>query len=134
MAMLSQLGNYRNLGLLIARVGIGALMIFHGLPKITHPEKWAGLGEAMGSLHIHFLPVVWGFLAALTETVGGLFCVLGLWFRVVSLFMIFLFIVATMHHLNIGDGISGASHAIALGFMFIGFLFTGPGRFSVDKG
>jgi putative oxidoreductase len=116
------------------RVGIGAMMVFHGLPKITHPEKWAGLGSAMGSLHIHFWPTFWGFIAALTETIGGLFSILGLWFRLVSLFMIFLFIVATLHHFDTGSSIGEASEAIELGFVYIGLLFLGPGRFSVDKG
>lgn len=134
MALFSQLGNYRNAGLFIARTGIGAMMIFHGLPKIAHPEKWAGLGEAMGSLHIHFWPTFWGFVAALTETVGGLFSILGLWFRLVSLFMIFLFMVASLHHFNTGGDMGEASHAIELGFVYIGFLFLGPGKFSVDKG
>lgn len=133
MALLGQLGNYRNAGLFIMRTGVGAMMIYHGLPKISHPEKWAGLGEAMESLHIHFWPTFWGFMAALTETVGGLFSVLGLWFRMVSLFMIFLFVVATLQHLNSGDGVGEASHAIELCFVYIGFLFIGPGKFSVDK-
>ena len=133
MALFSQLGNYRNTGLFIMRAGIGAMMIFHGLPKLTHPEKWAGLGGAMDTLHIHFLPAFWGFMCAITETIGGLFSILGLWFRLVSIFMIFLFIIASMHHIDAGDGIGGASHAIELGFVYVGFLFLGPGRFSVDK-
>ena len=47
MALFSQLGNYKNTGLFLMRVGLGAMMIVHGLPKLTHPEKWAGLGSAM---------------------------------------------------------------------------------------
>lgn len=134
MALFGQLGNYKNGGLLVMRAGIGAMMIVHGMPKIAHYEKWAGLGESMGVLHIHFWPAFWGFMAALTETVGGLFTILGLWFRLVSLFMIFLFIVATLTHLNGGDGIGEASHAIELGFVYLGYLFLGPGKYSVDKG
>ena len=42
--------------------------------------------------------------------------------------------MATLHHLNGGDGIMGASEAIELGFTFFGFIFLGPGRFSIDKG
>ncbi len=134
MALFPQLNNYRNTGLLIMRAGIGAMMIFHGLPKITHPEKWAGLGEAMGTLHIHFLPAFWGFMCAVTETIGGLFTVMGLWFRLVSLLMVFTFIVASLHHINSGDGLGEASHAIELAFVYFGFMFIGPGKFSVDKG
>ncbi len=133
MALFSQLGNYRNAGLFIMRTGVGAMMIVHGLPKITHPEKWAGLGEAMGNLHIHFWPAFWGFMCAVTETVGGLFSILGLWFRLVSMFMVILFIVAALQHINGGDGIGEAAHAIELGCVYLGFMFVGPGKFSVDK-
>jgi len=134
MAMFSQLGNYKNTGLLIMRAGIGAMMVMHGLPKITHPEKWEGLGAAMHALHIYFWPTFWGFMCALTETIGGLFTMLGLWFRLVSIMMVFLFIIAVMHHLNAGDGVSGASEAIELGFAYFGLIFLGPGRYSIDKG
>ena len=115
------------------RAGIGGMMVVHGLPKITNPDSWAGLGAGMGALHIHFLPAFWGFMCALTETVGGLFTVLGLWFRLVALFMIFNFIVATLHDYDAG-GITKAAQAIELGFVYIGFLFIGPGKLSVDKG
>ena len=134
MALFSQLGNYRNAGLFIMRAGLGAMMIFHGLPKITHPERWAGLGESMGNFHIHFLPAFFGFMCALIETVGGLFSILGLWFRLVCMFLIIVFIVAAVKHINAGEGLGKAAEAIELGFAYIGLFFLGPGRFSVDKG
>ena len=109
------------------------MMIVHGLPKLTHPDKWAGLGDAMGNLHIHFIPAFWGFMCALTETVGGLFCILGLWFRLVCLFMLFNFIVAALVHLKGGDGIDGAAHALELCFAFAGLFFVGAGKYSVDR-
>lgn len=134
MALLSQLGNYKNGGLLVMRIGLGVMMVVHGLPKIAQPQNWAGLGESMGVLHIHFWPAFWGFMAALTEAVGGLFTILGLWFRIVCLFMIFLFVVASLYHFHNGDSIQEASHAIELGFVYLGLLFVGPGKHSVDKG
>jgi len=133
MALFSQLGRYSNFGLLVMRAGLGAMMIVHGLPKLTHPEKWADLGAAMGNLHVHFFPAFWGFMCALTETVGGLFCILGLWFRLVSLLMLFNFFVAALSHIYGGDGIAEAAHAIELCFVFFGFLFVGPGSYSVDR-
>jgi putative oxidoreductase len=89
MALFSQLGNYKNFGLLVMRAGLGVMMFIHGLPKLTGgPAKWESLGTAMGHLHIHFFPVFWGFMSAITETIGGIFCVLGLWFRLVCLLMV----------------------------------------------
>ncbi len=137
MALFSQVGKYSNFGLFIMRAGIGAILIMYGLPKLTHPEKWAGLGEAMGNLHIHFLYSFWGFMSALTLTVGGLFCILGLWFRLVSLLLLFNFIVATLVHLygsgSLNERLNDGAHAMELCFVFAGFFFVGAGKFSVDR-
>ncbi len=132
MALFSQLGKYRNTGILIMRAGIGIMMILHGLPKITNPDSWAKLGTAMGGLGIHFAPAFWGFMAALTETVGGLFTVLGLWFRLVCMFMIVTMLVAILHHINAGDSIKDAAEAVELLAVYVGLLFVGAGKYSVD--
>jgi len=136
MAIFSRFENYKNSGLLIMRVGLGAMMIVHGLPKINGgPNTWTNLGLSMGHVGIHFMPMFWGFMCAITETIGGLFCILGLWFRLVSMFMIINFIVAAVSHLSeAGATVAEASHAIELAFVFFGLMFTGPGRFSVDRG
>jgi len=134
MALFSQLGNYRNFGLLAMRAGLGVMLFLHGLPKLTGgPEKWESLGQNMGHLHIHFVPVFWGFMSAITETIGGLFCVLGLWFRLVCLLLIVNFIVAVLALFSAGKGIMGASEAIELLVVFFGLLFVGPGSLSIDK-
>jgi len=117
------------------RVGLGAMMIVHGLPNLTGGiATWEKLGHAMGNLNIHFFPTFWGFMSAVTETVGGLFCILGLWFRLVSLFMVINFAVAALFHFAAGAGVKEASHALELCFVFAGLVFLGPGRYSVDKG
>jgi putative oxidoreductase len=134
MAIFAKAGRYQDFGLLVMRAGLGVMMIVHGLPKLTGgTTEWRELGNAMGTLHIHFAPVFWGFMCAITETVGGLFCILGLWFRIVSLLMVFNFIVAAMFHFAAGDGINGAGHALELVFTFFGLFFTGAGIYSIDK-
>ena len=134
MALFSQLGNYKNFGLFVMRAGLGVMMFLHGLPKLTGgPEKWEQLGQSMSHVHIHFMPTFWGFMCAVTETIGGLFCVLGLWFRLVSILMVINFIVAVLVHVDGGGGIMKGAEAIELGFVFFGFIFLGAGEWSVDK-
>lgn len=134
MALFQNLGKYKDFGLLIMRVGLGVMMIVHGFPKMMGGVKmWTELGGSMGVLGIHFLPVFWGFMAAITEGVGGLFLLIGLWTRPTLLFLAFTMVVAALVHFGSGDGVSGASHAIELCFVFIGLLFVGPGKYSVDK-
>ena len=135
MALFSQLGNYRNTGMFILRVGLGAMMIVHGFDKLkAGPAEWTDLGSAMNNLHMPYIHVFWGFMCAATETVGGLFCILGLWFRTVSLFMAFNFFVAALFHFAKGGGVREAAHALELFFVFTGLIFLGPGYYSVDKG
>ena len=134
MALFSQLGNYRNFGLLVMRIGLGVMMFLHGLPKLTGGvAKWTALGENMGHLHIHFIPVFWGFMCAITETIGGIFCILGLWFRLVCLLMVINFIVAVATLFAGGNGIKESSEAIELLFVFFGLMFLGAGTLSIDK-
>ena len=134
MAYFSRLNNYRNTGLLIMRVGLGAMMIYHGYPKLLGgPEGWEGLGTSTKYIGITFLPLVWGFLAAVVETLGGFLLLIGLAFRPVCLLLVINMIVASATHFGKGDGLQGASHAVELAFVFAGLLFLGPGKYSVDK-
>ena len=134
MAILGKLGRYSDVGLLLMRAGLGVMMMTHGYPKIAGgAEAWAKVGQAMGNLGVHSYYTFWGAMAAGTECIGGLLIVLGLFFRPVSILMMFTMFVASMHHIKAGDSLGDASHAIELCFVFLGLIFVGPGRYSVDK-
>lgn len=134
MPIFDSLGKYRNTGLLIIRLGLGAMMMYHGLPKIMGgPDKWTALGGSMKVISIDFLPLFWGLMAALAEGMGGFLLLLGLFFRPVNLLLVFTMLIAALVHFAKGDGWFGASHAIELGVVFFGLLFVGPGKYSVDK-
>jgi putative oxidoreductase len=134
MAFLSNLGNYKNFGLLVIRVGLGVMFIYHGLPKLTGGEKeWAQLGASTKYVGVHFWPTFWGLLCAATETFGGFLLILGLAFRPVCILLLINLLVAIASHFGKGDGMMEASHAIEDAIMFAGLIFVGPGRFSVDK-
>lgn len=134
MAALSSLSNFKNTGVLLVRIGLGVMFIMHGYPKLLGgPKLWEGVGGAMGEVGITFLPLVWGLLAALAETLGGLFFLIGLFFRPAALILAFTMLIACLHHLGAGEGLNGASHAIEMGIVFLGFAFVGPGKYSVDK-
>lgn len=135
MPVFSSFYKHKNFGLLILRIGIGGCMLLlHGLPKIIGgPAIWEKLGMAMGNIGITFFPTIWGFMAALTETVGGLFIIIGLWFRPVTILLCFMMLVATLNHFYNGDGAKIAAHALELSFVFFGLTFIGPGKYSVDK-
>jgi putative oxidoreductase len=134
MAIFSSLGKYKNSGLLIIRLGLGIMFIFHGYPKLLGgPDTWQQLGGTMKNVGITFIPVFWGFMAAITETFGGFFVLIGFTFRPVCLLLLFNMIIASLMHITKGDGIDGAAHAIEMAIVFLGLAFIGPGKYSVDK-
>lgn len=135
MAVLESLGKYRNTGLLVLRIGLGIMMMLHGFPKLSGGvETWTKVGGSMKLIGIDFVPVFWGFMAALAEGVGGLFLLLGLFFRPVMIFLVLtMAMAATVHLSDPKQGLMDASHAIELGIVFLGLLFIGPGKYSIDK-
>ncbi len=128
------LSKHRDLGLLILRVGIGIMFVLHGYPKISGgPAMWEKIGMATGAIGIHFAPVFFGLLAALSEFGGGICLILGFLFRPACFFLtITMAMAATMHILK-GDGVLVASHAIELGIVFLSLIFIGPGYYSFDE-
>jgi putative oxidoreductase len=134
MTLFKNLGKYKNLGLLIIRIGLGILFIYHGLPKLLGgPARWEHLGTAAGYIGLHFLPVLWGFLCAIIETFGGILVIVGLAFRPVCLLLVINLLVAAIFTYRISGSFGDATHAIEDAITFAGLLFVGPGSYSVDK-
>jgi putative oxidoreductase len=134
MALFSKLGSYKNFGLLVIRVGLGLMFIYHGYPKLGGGVKmWEQLGSSTKYVGILFWPVIWGLLCAVVETFGGFLLILGLAFRPVCLLLLINLIVAAASLFGKGEGMDGAAHAIEDAIMFAGLIFLGPGRYSVDK-
>ncbi|MCM8812641.1 MAG: DoxX family protein [Candidatus Omnitrophica bacterium] len=123
----------KNAGLLIMRVGIGAMFIMHGWPKLSGGlETWTALGKAVESVGISFWYPFWGFMAASSEFWGGIFLILGSFFRPACFFMAMTMIVAASMHVQKGDGIKGAAHALEMGIVFFSLFFIGPGDSTIN--
>ncbi len=133
--LLKFLAKYRDAGLLVLRLGLGVMFLLHGLPKLTGgPKVWAGLGGSMKNLGIDFFPIFWGFMAAITEGIGGLLLVIGFFYRPTCLLLTFTMVVATLKHYSGGDNfMMVTSRPLELAIVFFGLAFIGPGRFSIDK-
>ncbi len=132
--ILRSLDKYRDIGLLILRVGIGIMFIGHGLPKlIAGPEKWLILGGTMNALGVDFAPMVWGFMAGFSEFAGGMLLALGFFTRPACFFLLATMIVATSMHISKGDPFPKYSHAMEAGILFLSLIFIGPGKYSLDN-
>lgn len=134
MPLFTGLGKYNNFGLLVIRIGIGIMMMVHGIPKIEGgPILWTKIGSSITNIGIHEFFAFWGFMASISEGIGGLLVLLGMAFRPACIFLFFTMLMASITHLKGGDDLATSSHAIELAFLFFGLLIIGPGRFSVDK-
>lgn len=126
--------SFMDLGLLIFRLGMGSMFMWHGFPKITGGvEKWAGLGKSMEVLSITFAPAVWGFMSGFAEFFGGLFLAIGFLYRPMCLLLISNMLIAFSTQMLEGKGMLKAAQSLEDGFSFLGAFFVGPGKYSVDE-
>lgn len=144
---MDEMQSHRNTlaGWMILRVGIGLLLMAHGLPKLlAGPDQWERLGAmGMGALGIAFAPTVFGFLAAFAEGVGGLCVALGLFTRPMAFLSAFTMFVATVLKVQGMKSPSGgiidqmnafamaAGYPLALLLAFVAILLVGAGGMSL---
>jgi putative oxidoreductase len=122
-----------DVGLLIIRVVVGVVMVVFGVNKFMGGQaRLEGLGQAIGVFGITFWPLFWGFMAALTETVGGFLLVIGFLFRPAAFFLFFTLLVAVAT--KWGGPFQEMAFPLVMVALFAGLLFTGPGRFQVKAG
>lgn len=128
-----------DLGIAILRVGIGVFIAYHGHGKVWNDEGFGPTTqfvEFVGTMGFP-VPVLFAWMAALTEFVGGALIVLGLLTRPVALALAFnMAVAAFLAHRSaplFATG-QGASKEPALLYLlpFVFFVLAGAGRISVD--
>ncbi|WCL49195.1 DoxX family protein [Leptospira sp. GIMC2001] len=132
--ILTYWNRYQDTGLFLVRVGLGIMFILHGLPKLTGGvEAWTKIGSAMGFIGVSAYPAFWGLMAGLAEFGGGILLIAGFLFRPACLALAFTMFVATVYHVNTGDGFNKFSHAMEDGIVFLGLFIIGPGKYAIDQ-
>lgn len=123
-------------GFLVIRVVVGVLFVAAGIGKfLGGSSTLTGVGEAMGVFGINFAPLLWGVLAALTETVGGFLLIIGFLFRGAAFFLFCTMIVATALKIDGGgDFVRDIGFPLVMAAISVGLMFTGPGKFAAQKG
>ena len=121
-----------DIGLLVLRVGFGiGFLWFHGWAKLTGgPEQWEAVGAALARYGITFLPVFWGFMASIAESVCGVLIAIGFLTRYASSLLAITMLVAFMGHVLSGQG--SPAHAFKNMAVAAGLVLIYPGRYSVD--
>ncbi len=125
----------QDLGRLLLRVGVGGMLLLHGLAKV-----WRGVAPIAGMLHAHGLPRAFAWGVYLGELVGPALLVLGLWTRIGGLLVAadMLVAVALAHLGALGQLGSSGGWAVELpALYFVGGLavaLLGAGRWSAGRG
>ena len=132
--ILTWLSNYRDLGLLVLRAGIGIMMTLHGWPKLAGGlPAWEKLGQAVSHVGINFFPGFWGFSCAMVETIGGVLLIIGFCFRPVTILLTLNFIVATVLLYKTSGVFLDWSRPAEMLILFFSLNFIGAGKYSVDR-
>lgn len=112
--------------LAIIRIGTGFSFVIHGYNKIHKgPDQWLWLGQQLQLLGIDIWPILWGFLAALSEFAGGLLLTAGVFTRQASLFLLLTMVVATIYSATQASQFSDFSYPLSMLIIFLEFT-TGP--------
>ncbi len=121
---------YHNVGLLVLRVLSGLGMATHGYGKIFAEgriEQFAEGVEAMGFP----APLLFAWLAALSEFVGGLFLAAGFLTRYAAL-LIFGTMTVAAFIAHSGDPFSERELALLYWTVSLAIIFLGAGQYAVD--
>jgi putative oxidoreductase len=125
-----------DLGLLLLRLMLGIVFVYHGAQKLFGWFGGYGLegtSQWMGSIGIP-MPLVSTTLAALSEFGGGLVLITGLFFRPMMIPLFFTMLVAAFVG-HAGKGFSaqagGNEYALTLAVAVLALFFTGPGRLAL---
>lgn len=127
--MNTSIGNFSSdLIILILRLSIAALMLTHGLPKLS---KLLSGGEIQFADPIGLGSTLSLVLVVFSEVLCSAFIAIGYKTKLATLPLIFTMLVAAFI-IHINDGIYKQEKAILYILVYLSFLITGSGRFSID--
>jgi putative oxidoreductase len=121
-----------DLALLILRVMLGIIMIYHGWPKVTN---LGGTIEGMAGMSVP-APAVAAIFATVAEVVGGLLMVLGAFTDIAGLmFAIDMLGAITFVHAKNGFSVAkgGMEWPLLLVAAALAIALAGPGRYAVGS-
>ncbi|MBE0485935.1 DoxX family protein [Marinobacter sp.] len=123
-----------DLGKLIVRLTLGALLLFHGISKLLN-----GVGFIEGQLASHGLPTILAYGVYIGEVIAPLMVILGYQTRIGALIIIFNMIVAIAlvhgHQLLALNSNGGWALELQGFFLFIALavMFLGPGKYKLKN-
>ena len=117
-----------DLALLMARIGIGVLMLTHGLPKLVmlisgEPVQFPGLFGLSAELSLG--------LTVFAEVLCSVFLIAGLGTRMAVLPLISVMLVAVLY-IHAADAFAKQEAGLQYLLVYVLLLLAGSGRYSID--
>ncbi|WP_267640413.1 DoxX family protein [Haloarchaeobius amylolyticus] len=126
-----------DVSVLSLRVGVGLIMLVHGLGKLTGAGPAGsgidGFAFALAGLGVP-APILTAWLVGFAETIGGLLVLVGLFSRVgAAAIAVVMTGAILLVHLPNGFVVSNGGYEFALLLLLVSvsLVFTDPGRYSV---
>lgn len=114
---------------LLLRFSVGIIFIFHGWPKLAHPQQWAG-----AFLHMGF-PGFFAQIAGLLEVVGGVLLLFGLFTRLAASLLAIEMMIA-VGRVDLPSGpvwrVDNYELSLLLAATAFALVANGPGSLSFD--
>lgn len=121
------LSKYNDLALLLLRLGVAAVFIYHGWGKLTGIEAVQGF---FGSIGIPLAGIM-AWVVAIVEFLGGIMVLVGYKIRIPAILLAIVMVVAIVT-VKLGGGFEGARVDILLLVMTVSLFILGSGDYSVD--
>ena len=127
--MLQRLNRGQSWGSLALRLALALSVIYHGYQKAVPHNALHHFTQYIAALGF---PGWLGYVSAITELVGGILILFGLFTRVAAIFLTVNMLVA-LFAVAIHQGYNSYSYVAALAAIAIMLIFTGGGALSLDR-
>lgn len=118
------------LALLLLRLGLGLIFIYHGFPKLAHMHQTVKAFPHMG------FPPYFAYIAGILEFFGGWLLIVGLFTRITALLLAGEMAIAILRvHLPQGGvlAVSNYQFPLALAVGAFALVAVGAGAVSIDR-
>ena len=121
----------KDMGLLVMRLGLAAVLLWHSVPKlIGGAPAWKNVGTTLDFINLGLPVSFMGLLSLSLETLCSIGLLLGYGFRLSCSVLFVLLFLYSINYFNVAYK-TLMMWSLALTSVFLGLVFTGPGRYSL---
>ena len=115
-----------DLGLLLLRLALAAILLHHGIPKLMN---FGGIVAGFGDMHVP-APAISAAVATLAETLGAILILLGVAVDLAGLLVV-IDMLGAIIIVQLPKGFSGWEHEFAILAMALTLALAGPGAYAL---